>query len=243
VFPNREEALRALPGVGEYTAAAIAAIAFNRRAVVVDGNIERVISRLFAIKELSPEAKPIIKQYADDIWPKARSGDFAQGLMDLGAGICRPKAPICVICPISSQCDAYAQGSAENFPVKAPKKPKPMRCGVVYALRNRKGEILFERRPDKGLLGGMLGLPGSLWAEEMSKTMSHAPAKTNWQRAGEVTHIFTHFQLTLNVNIGKPPKGFRRKPEQLWIAPNLVRLPTVMKKALDLAVNSERDDK
>jgi len=242
-FPDREEALRALPGIGDYTAAAIAAIAFNQRAVVVDGNIERVVSRIIAIETPLPAAKPIIKQYTNYIWPKARSGDFAQGLMDLGAGVCRPKAPSCSSCPISSHCDAYARGEPGRFPVKAPKKPKPIRTGVVFALRNRKGEILFERRPDKGLLGGMLGLPGTDWLVEQGRAgpgAGDAFTKTTWKKTGSITHIFTHFHLTLEVYVGVAPKGFRRSSNQQWIAPAKARLPTVMKKAVELAVEKSK---
>jgi A/G-specific adenine glycosylase len=237
-FPDREEALRALPGIGDYTAAAIAAIAFDRHAVVVDGNIERVVSRVFAIEAPLPSAKSQIKQYAEDIWPKRRSGDFAQGLMDLGAGVCRPKAPSCLLCPISVHCDARARGDAERFPVKPAKKPKPLRKGAVFALVNGKGEFLFERRPEKGLLGAMLGLPGNPWTEKPGEAMAHAPAASKWRRVGAVTHVFTHFHLTLDVHAGMAPKGFRRAREQQWITPKQARLPTVMKKALDLAVKN-----
>ncbi len=242
VFPDTEEELKTLPGIGDYTAAAIAAIAFSQRAVVVDGNIERVVSRIFAIETQLPAAKPIIKQYADQIWPKTRSGDFAQGLMDLGAGICRPKAPSCGSCPISSHCDGYARGCAERFPVKAQKKPKPTRSGAVFALRNSKGEMLFERRPEKGLLGGMLGLPGTDWLnvkEERGVITDGAPANVNWNKVGGVTHIFTHFHLQLEAFVGVAPKGFRRAKNQQWIAPATARLPTVMKKAVDLVTEKQ----
>ena len=238
-FPDTEESLRALPGVGDYTAAAIAAIAFDRRAVVVDGNIERVVSRLFAIGAPLPKSKPEIKMRASEIWPQARSGDFAQSLMDLGASVCRPKAPMCLLCPISSACKAYSQGDAETYPRKAPKKPKPERRGAVFAFINAKGEMLFERRPEKGLLGGMLGLPGTPW---MGKTgggaldlFAHAPADAEWRKAGVIEHVFTHFRLTLDVYVGDAPKGFRRKADQQWIAPEEAKLPTVMRKAVGAA--------
>jgi A/G-specific adenine glycosylase len=179
-FPETEEELRALPGVGDYTAAAIAAIAFDRPAVVMDGNIERVASRLFAIETPLPKAKPELKAAIASIWPKKRSGDFAQSLMDLGAGVCTPRAPKCLLCPLTEQCRARAKGIAEALPVKAKKTEKPRRRGIAYALVNDKGEILFERRPEKGLLGGMLGLPGTAWVEaeqeEMIESSSPSPA-------------------------------------------------------------------
>lgn len=236
IFPDTEEELRTLPGVGDYTAAAIAAIAFDRPAVVVDGNIERVVSRLFTIDTPLPGAKPEIKKRTSEIWPKKRSGDFAQSLMDLGAGVCRPKAPMCLLCPISSACKASVQGKAESYPKKAPKKPKPDRNGVAFALMNAKGEMLFERRPEKGLLGGMLGLPGTPWVGakdgDAGNDFAHAPADAQWRKTGAIEHVFTHFRLTLDVYVARAPKGFRRKAEQEWIAPDEAKLPTVMKKAV-----------
>ena len=235
-FPCTEEALCKLPGIGDYTAAAIASIAFDQHAVVVDGNIERVVSRLFAIDTPLPGAKAEIKTCATAIWPKKRSGDFAQGLMDLGAGICKPKAPLCGACPISSACDAFTMDRAEAFPKRAAKKPKPTRNGAAFALINAKGEMLFERRPEKGLLGGMLGLPGTPWTVEVvGNIFNAAPAKTQWRRQGVITHTFTHFHLTLEVYTARAPKGFRRVADQQWLAPKPVRLPTVMKKAVELA--------
>ncbi len=242
-FPYTEDALKALPGIGDYTAAAIAAIAFDQPAVVVDGNIERIVARFFAIDEPLPVAKARIKQRAGAIWPQQRSGDFAQGLMDLGAGVCRPRAPNCSACPLINHCAAQRLGRAEDFPVKPAKKPKPLRKGAVFALVNAKGEILFERRPEKGLLGGMLGLPGGPWTDKLGKTVTDAPAVAKWRRAGDVTHIFTHFHLTLDVYVGRAPKGFRRTREQQWIAPKQARLPTVMKKALDLALTTKGFEK
>jgi len=237
-FPDTEEALRKLPGIGGYTAAAVAAIAFNKRAVVVDGNVERVVSRLFAIETPLPKVKAEIKEKADAIWPAERSGDFAQGLMDLGATVCRPNAPMCLLCPLAEQCEAHQAGRAEEFPKKAPKKAKPSRKGAAFALLNSKGEMLFERRPEQGLLGGMLGLPVTPWAEEMPDNIfASAPADVEWKLSGAATHTFTHFHLTLDVYVARAPKGFRRNSEQHWIAPGTARLPTVMKKAVDLAIN------
>ena len=243
-FPDTEEALKELPGIGDYTAAAIAAIAFDRRAVVIDGNVERVVARLFAIETPLPAAKAEIKTRANEIWPAKRSGDFAQALMDLGAEICRPKNPSCLLCPISSVCKAYTLSAQEEFPKKAPKKPKPGRVGAVFALTNERGEMLFERRPDKGLLGGMLGLPGTEWASELpDDVFTSAPAKPKWKCVGEITHTFTHFHLTLNVYAGAAPNGFRRNVNQQWIAPADAKLPTVMKKAVDLAIEKQKGGK
>ncbi len=238
-FPEYEEELKTLPGIGDYTAAAIAAIAFDKRAVVVDGNVERVVARLFAIETPLPAAKAKIKACAEAIWPQQRSGDFAQGLMDLGAGVCRPKAPLCLLCPISSACEAPRQGRQEAFPVKPARKQKPKRAGAAFVLVNAKGEMLFERRPEKGLLGGMLGLPGTDWATGLAEDLyASAPAKADWARAGAITHVFTHFHLTLEVFTAPAPKGFRRWPHQQWIAPAAARLPTVMKKAVAAAMSS-----
>ncbi len=244
VFPDAEDELRGLPGIGDYTAAAIAAIAFDKPAVVVDGNIERVVSRLFAIEAPLPKAKPEIKARATVIWPKKRSGDFAQSLMDLGAGVCKPKAPLCLLCPLADHCDAQAQCRTEEFPKKAPKNTKPTRQGAAFALMNRKGEMLFERRPEQGLLGGMFGLPGTAWAEEeITDALALAPANAKWRRVGDITHTFTHFHLTLDVFLAPAPKGFRRKAGQEWIAPKTARLPTVMKKAVELATTQAGDGK
>ena len=232
-FPDTEEALLALPGVGAYTAAAIAAIAFDRRAIVVDGNIERVVARLFEIETPLPAAKSEIKARAETIWPEERSGDFAQGLMDLGATICRPKSPTCLLCPLAESCTAASSGRADELPRKAAKKPKPHRRGAVFAMINAKGEMLFERRPEKGLLGGMMGLPGTDWTQSPAQNaFTDAPAHATWRAVGTVTHTFTHFHLTLNVFVGSAPKGFRRNVEQRWVRPANAALPTVFKKAV-----------
>ena len=240
VFPDTEEDLRALPGVGAYTAAAVAAIAFDRRAIVIDGNIERVAARLYGIATPLPGAKTEIRERLEKIWPETRSGDFAQGLMDLGAAICRPKAPLCLLCPISSHCAAYKAGTQENFPVRPAKKAKPSRAGAVFALVNARGEMLFERRPEKGLLGGMMGLPGTEWKERLSgDVFDAAPAQAQWKKTGEATHAFTHFHLTLDVYAGAAPKGFRKSADQQWLKPEDARLPTVMKKAVGAAAQDD----
>lgn len=233
-FPTTEDALRALPGVGAYTAAAIAAIAFDRRAIVVDGNIERVSARLFAIETPLPKARPELKAAIGSVWPRRRSGDFAQGLMDLAASLCTPRAPKCEICPLKDHCKAQVNGIAGDLPRKAAKPQKPTRRGVAYALFNANGEMLFERRPEKGLLGGMLGLPGTAWT--VGPAAPAAPAKAKWRLAGVATHTFTHFHLELDVMAAAAPKGFRAGGDLCWLKPETARLPTVMKKAVERAL-------
>jgi A/G-specific adenine glycosylase len=186
-FPDTEEGLRALPGIGRYTAAAIAAIAFGRRAVVVDANVERVVSRLFAVEEPLPGARETIYRLADSITPAEGAGDFAQALMDLGSAICTPRAPDCPRCPLADGCRARAGGQPGRYPLKAKKMPKPRRQGVAYWLEHD-GHVLLIRRPPRGLLGGMLALP----TEE-------APIDAAWREAGAVDHVFTHFALTMRL--------------------------------------------
>ncbi|MGE0408439.1 MAG: A/G-specific adenine glycosylase [Amphiplicatus sp.] len=232
VFPSTEEELRALPGVGAYTAAAIAAIAFDRRAVVVDGNVERVTARLFAVEAALPAAKREIYEKAASIWPASRSGDFAQALMDLGAGVCTPRAPACGACPIAASCAARKAGAAELYPRRAPRKPKPTRYGAGFALFDNEGRVLVERRPEKGLLGAMLGLPTTAWTQESGDHLKAAPADADWRHAGLARHSFTHFHLELDVYVGET----RRRRAGDWADAETVRLPTVMRKALDLAL-------
>jgi A/G-specific adenine glycosylase len=187
VFPDDEEALRLLPGIGRYTAAAIAAIAFGRRAVVVDGNVERVVSRLFAVEEALPGAREKLYALTDALTPATGAGDFAQAMMDLGSGICTPRAPDCGHCPLPFRCEAFRRGDPERFPVKAAKAPRPRRQDIAYWLEHG-GEVLLVRRPSKGLLGGMLALP-----------TGEAPAEAEWRDAGTVDHVFTHFALTIRL--------------------------------------------
>lgn len=239
-FPQTEQELLTLPGIGPYSAAAIAAIAFDKRAIVVDGNIERVVSRLFAIEDPLPKSKPIIKEIATEFWPKNRSGDFAQALMDLGAGVCKPRNPDCKNCPLAKSCSAYDRGDPETFPRKARKKAKPTRFGHAYILVNADGDILFERRPEKGLLGGMIGLPGTDWTEtKTKKKLASAPGTAAWTRLGQARHTFTHFNLMLDVHQGKTKR--EPKPHEIWKKPHEVRLPTAMQKALDLALDKNED--
>lgn len=237
-FPQDEAALRRLPGVGDYTAAAIAAIAFDAPAIVMDGNIERVTARLFAIETPLPKAKPELKAAIGSLWPAQRSGDFAQALMDLGASICSPRAPACEACPLAAFCRACASGAPEQFPQRAVKKPKPTRYGAGFALFDGAGRVLVERRPEKGLLGGMLGLPCTEWIEERRDTpWSEAPMAGDWRHAGLARHSFTHFHLELDVFVGAgAPRRLANGAE--WAEPATVRLPTVMRKALDVALRA-----
>ena len=200
-FPDTEEGLRTLPGLGPYTAAAVAAIAFDRPGNVVDGNVERVIARLFAVEALLPDAKPELKRLAGGLVRDERPGDWAQALMDLGATVCRPKAPLCDRCPLASACIAFAQGAPETYPRRRAKAERPRRYGVAYVL-TRGREIALVRRPPKGLLGGMLALPTSEWRASPwseAEALAAAPAKAPWRGVGDVDHVFTHFSLTLRL--------------------------------------------
>lgn len=201
VFPDTEEALRALPGVGAYTAAAVAAIAFDREANVVDGNVERVMARLFAVETPVPDAKPELKELAASLVTAERPGDWAQALMDLGATVCRPKSPLCALCPIAEWCEGLKTGAPETYPRKTRKANRPRRHGVAYLL-TRGGEVALVRRPPKGLLGGMLGLPTSDWRGtgwSDAEALAAAPTPGDWRDRGAVEHVFTHFSLTLRV--------------------------------------------
>jgi A/G-specific adenine glycosylase len=201
VFPDTEEALRALPGVGAYTAAAVAAIAFDREANVVDGNVERVMARLFAVETPVPDAKPELKDLAASLVAAERPGDWAQALMDLGATVCRPKSPLCDVCPISEWCEGRKTGAPETYPRKTRKADRPRRHGVAYLL-TRGDQVALVRRPPKGLLGGMLGLPTSDWRGDPwsdDEAIAAAPVAAAWRDRGAIEHVFTHFSLTLRV--------------------------------------------
>ena len=202
-FPDTEDALRALPGIGPYTAAAVAAIAFDRPAVVVDGNVERVVSRLFAVDTPLPKAKPDLTALAAQLTPHLRPGDHAQAMMDLGATICTPRNPTCGICPLLGLCAAQARGIATDLPRKLPKPEKRTRHGIAYLVRRSDGAWLLERRPDRGLLGGMLGWPGSDWTKAPAQTPTESPPlRAAWHTPNmPVRHTFTHFHLTLTLRL------------------------------------------
>ena len=204
-FPDSETELRDLPGIGPYTAAAIAAIAFDRPATPLDGNIERVTARLFAVTEPLPGVKPKLQSLAATLTPAARPGDFAQAKMDLGATVCLPRTPKCLLCPLEALCSARAAGLADQLPRKAPKAPKPTRRGVAFWLTRPDGAVLLRRRPPKGLLGGMTELPSSDWTTEGPKeAAAAAPALVPWRALpGLVRHTFTHFHLELTVWVGR----------------------------------------
>ncbi len=240
VFPDTEEGLRALPGIGPYTAAAIAAIAFDRRTMPVDGNIERVVSRLFAVEEALPKAKPEIQRLAATLLGPARAGDSAQALMDLGATICTPKKPACSLCPLNDDCAALTRGDQETFPRKAPKKSGELRRGAAFVV-TREGELLLRTRPEKGLLGGMTEVPTSEWlaGHEDKAALKQAPALTKasrWSRkAGVVTHVFTHFPLELVVYTAQVPTGTRAPEGMRWVRIAILAdeaLPNVMRKVI-----------
>ena len=201
VFPDTEAGLRGLPGLGPYTAAAVGAIAFDLPTNVVDGNVERVMARLFAVDQPLPDAKPELKRLAAALVRDERPGDWAQALMDLGATVCRPKAPLCDRCPMAEHCAALAGGAPETYPRKTAKAERPHRHGVAYVL-TRGDQVALVRRPPKGLLGGMLALPTSEWRAHRwsdEEAVSHAPAPAAWRGVGEVEHGFTHFTLTLKL--------------------------------------------
>jgi A/G-specific adenine glycosylase len=230
-FPESSKDLIKLPGIGPYTAGAVAALAFGERAAAVDGNVERVFSRLLALSGTWDKAKVRIRQEVAALVPADRPAEFAEALMDLGATICTPRRPNCLICPVAEFCKARADGAAERYPVKARKKPKPHRTGHVFLLTDG-AEILLERRGDKGLLGGMLGLPGSEWREGDAAELTQAPVKTQWYSRGEVRHVFTHFSLSLTVWQGELDG---RRPEGVWTAIGAVDgLPSVFAKAFAL---------
>ena len=238
-FPDTEEGLRTLPGVGPYTAAAIAAIAFSRQTMPVDGNIERVVSRLFAVEEALPKSKPQIQQLAATLLWDSRAGDSAQALMDLGATICTPKKPACVLCPFNGNCAALMRGDQETFPRKAPKKTGALRRGAAFVV-TRGSDLLVRTRAEKGLLGGMTEVPNSEWlADHDDKAaLKQAPtlAVSRWHRkAGVVTHVFTHFPLELVVYVASVPARTRAPDGMRWVPVATLKdeaLPNVMRKVI-----------
>lgn len=238
-FPADHAALLRMPGIGPYTAAAIASIAFDLRHTVLDGNVERVMARLYDIHTPLPQAKPELMARAEALTPDTRPGDHAQAVMDLGATICTPKSPACGICPWRDPCRARAAGTAQELPRKTPKKPKPTRHGTVFLAQRVDGAWLLETRPDKGLLGGMLGWPGSDWIDAGAPLPEvRPPCSADWQvLPGEVRHTFTHFHLVLHVLHAKVAKEC--EPARGRFVPRAefkpTDLPTVMRKAFDLS--------
>ena len=202
-FPRTEPGLMALPGIGPYTAAAIAAIAFGARTTPVDGNVERVVARLFAVREPLPAAKPMLRQLAATLTPDQRAGDFAQALMDLGATVCTPRRPSCLMCPLTPSCEANTLGIAADLPARSEKGERPVRRGVAFVALREDGHVLLRRRPDAGLLGGMLEVPSTDWIEPAISTdaaMRAAPLPSEWWAVpGTVQHTFTHFRLEMTV--------------------------------------------
>jgi A/G-specific adenine glycosylase len=246
VFPAEEAGLLTLPGVGPYTAAAIAAIAYDTPTLPIDGNIERVVSRLFALEEELPTAKPRLREMADSIKPAHRFGDFAQALMDLGATICTPKKPACALCPWNDVCAARQRGDQEMFPRKAPKKEGALRHGAAFVVIREDGRILLQRRPEKGLLGGMSEVPGSEWRADFDLEKARAAAPKlgkplRWQRrAGAVHHVFTHFPLALTVFVARAEKGTKPTKGGRWAAIDKLgqeALPNVMRKVIAHALS------
>lgn len=238
-FPDTEEGLRTLPGVGPYTAAAIAAIAFSRQTMPVDGNIERVVSRLFAVEEPLPKSKPQIQQLAATLLWSSRAGDSAQALMDLGATICTPKKPACVLCPLNDNCAARMRSDQETFPRKAPKKTGTLRRGAAFVV-TRGDDLLVRTRPERGLLGGMTEVPNSEWLaghdDKDARGQAPALAVSRWQRrAGVVTHVFTHFPLELVVYVASVPARTRAPQGMRWVPIATLKdeaLPNVMRKVI-----------
>ena len=237
-FPGEEAGLRALPGIGAYTAAAITAIAFDRRAVAIDGNIERVIARLYAIETELPAAKSEIRERADALLPVQRFGDFTQAMMDLGATICTPKKPACGICPWIDACEARARGDAATFPRKAPKVEGKLRRGASFVATRADGFVLVRTRPSKGLLGGMTEVPSTAWAQDFDEAdaLTHAPLKAKWKKlAGVVEHGFTHFPLQQSVYVAQVPAKTKAPEGMRWVAVADVAgeaLPNVFRKVV-----------
>lgn len=237
VFPKTEAGLLKLPGIGPYSAAAIASICYNEPTNVVDGNVERVISRLFAVQNPLPGAKTELRDLAATLAHPKRPGDYAQAIMDLGATVCRPKNPECDICVWAFACDARKAGNPETYPRKVKKAKLPERFGAAFYLEND-GEVLMRQRPDKGLLGGMMEFPGTDWTDEKPDTdvwLGQAPAVKNWEYAGDIVHVFTHFRLYISVYRASGPAKIK---DGVWAAQDDLKsraLPSVMVKVAQQA--------
>jgi A/G-specific adenine glycosylase len=247
-FPGTEAELRELPGIGPYTAAAIAAIAFRQPATPVDGNIERVVARLFAVRQPLPAAKRELKRLAATLTPQRRPGDFAQAMMDLGAAVCTPKRPSCLVCPVQSDCAANAQGIEASLPARGVKADRPVRHGVAFLALREDGAVLLRKRPEAGLLGGMLEVPSTAWLDDVLppvEALRAAPVLAEWWPVhGDVSHTFTHFRLELQVYRALVPADttltFWSEPDRCrWVARrdlHKVALPSVMRKVITHAI-------
>ncbi|SEL13043.1 A/G-specific adenine glycosylase [Pacificibacter marinus] len=233
IFPQDRKTLLSLPGIGPYTAASVASIAFDLPETVVDGNVERVMSRLHNVHDPLPLSKPQLTDLATRTTPKKRAGDYAQAIMDLGATICTPKSPACGICPWFAPCIARTKGTAAELPKKVAKPVKPTRKGFAYIARTPSKAWILERRPEKGLLGGMLGWPGSQWATE---AQHEPPFDADWTELGEIKHTFTHFHLFLRVMVASDIQNISES--HITLGANEFKssdLPTVMRKVFDIA--------
>ena len=238
ILPRDEAALRDLPGIGDYTVAALRAIAFDQPANVVDGNVERVIARLFAIEALLPGSKAEIKRHAATLVPSSRAGDYAQALMDLGAMVCTPRSPGCLACPLAELCEARRRGIAAELPRRAIAKDKPKRHAVAYWLEREDGAVLLRRRPESGLLGGMIEVPSGPWrdaGDDIGDSTGDAPARVAWCRLeGVVAHGFTHFEIDFVVLRGRVANA--DAPDGLWSHPKDFHrhaMPTMTKKVVE----------
>jgi A/G-specific adenine glycosylase len=242
-FPHSEAELRALPGIGAYTAAAIAAIAFDAPASPVDGNIERVVARLFAVEAPLPGAKPELRRLARALTPQQRAGDFAQAMMDLGATVCTPKKPACALCPWNDGCAAFARGNAEAFPRRVPKREGALRRGAAFVAHRADGLVLVRTRPAKGLLGGMTEVPTTEWSTDFDESEAQAsaprfagPAAVAWRRVpGVVRHVFTHFPLELSIYIAELPAKTPAPNNTRWTKISELAgeaLPSLMRKVV-----------
>ena len=253
-FPRTEAELGELPGIGPYTAAAIAAIAFGERATPVDGNVERVTARLFAVRQPLPAAKRELKRLAATMTPERRPGDFAQAMMDLGATVCTPRKPSCLMCPLQTDCHAHALGIAAELPAKARKLERPTRQGVAFLALREDGRVLLRKRPEAGLLGGMLEVPSTPWTEHsplagkaIPDALAGAPVDGDWWAVpGQVVHVFTHFRLELVVYRAIVPEGaaltFWAEPDRCRWLPrrdlDRAALPSIMKKVIQHALRA-----
>jgi A/G-specific adenine glycosylase len=245
-IPDDEARLRELPGIGPYTAAAIAAIAFGQRAAVVDGNVERLLARHFALDLPLPRARPRIRELAASLVrglpPDRHAGDYAQALMDLGGTLCAPRAPHCDSCPWAATCRARAMGRVAEFPVRTPRAATPTRRGIAFLVTRESGAVLLRRRPEKGLLGGLMEVPSTAWRERawsLDEARKQAPLRTRWRaRAGAVRHAFSHFTLELRVVTGRIPAGAAApgaSTEAIWCLPERLAdhaLPTLTRKVI-----------